>query len=359
MIIDDGSTDQTVSNVHDLPIKVIRHARNKGKGAAIKLAAKEASSNYTHIVTLDADAQHKAEDLPKFFKAIAEKPDSIIIGKRDFRVPNIPSSSRFGRKFSAFWMFVQTGLKISDMQSGYRAYPLALLENIKCMSNRYAFEIEVLVKAAWAGFGIAEIDIQAYYPPKNERISHFRAFMDNFRISLLNTRLTVRALLPIPFKRSALNVEGKLGLARPVYTFSHLVDKSSPKNLAKSAAWSLFISSIPVVGLNTILLLYAISWKKLDRLCALVLIPLTWPPLVPAICVLLGYRILRGSWLTEFSVRTLGHEAASRFLEWLVGSLIVAPILAILGYISIYIFAKFLLAKTDSSCGLAKASDPD
>lgn len=346
IVIDDGSTDNTQGELSGLPIVSLRREKNCGKGAAIKLAVSEAGKRgYTHIVTIDADGQHLPEDLPKFFGEIENYPNAIIIGRRDFSVPNVPASSKFGRSFSGFWMFVQTGAKISDMQSGFRAYPIPVFGAVNCSADRYAFEIEILVKARWAGFDIREVDIVAWYPPKNERISHFRAFMDNFRISILNTRLTIRALMPIPFRRSALAVEGKLGLTRPVHTFGWLANFSSPHELARSAAWSLFISTIPIIGLNTIFLLFAINWKKLDRLCALVMVPLTWPPFVPALCVLAGYRITRGEWLTDFNIQTLGHEAGYRFLDWIAGSVIMAPFIAIVGYGTVYLFSRYLLSR--------------
>lgn len=343
IVVDDGSTDETLASLDDLPVHVISLPRNMGKGMAIKLAAEEATNRgFTHIVTLDADWQHQPSDLPAFFNAIQMIPHAIIIGKRDFSVPNIPTSSKFGRKFSEFWMFVQTGTRISDMQSGFRAYPLAVLNAIHCSSNRYAFEIEIIVRSAWAGFQIHEIDIEAYYPPKEERISHFRAIMDNFRISLLNTRLTIRALTPLPFRRSALE---KLGLTHPIRTIQELSKDSSPRLLAKSAAWSLLISTMPIIGFNTIMLLFAIGWKKLHRLCALVMIPLTWPPVIPALCVLVGYRMLRGEWLTDFNIQTLGHEAGQRFIDWIIGSLVVAPLLAAVGYAAVFLASKYLVKK--------------
>lgn len=346
MVVDDGSTDGAIENLHNLPVNLIRLSRNMGKGAAIKKAASEAAKiGYTHLITIDADGQHDPADIPRFMDAIKRLPNTIIIGKRNFSVPNVPVSSRFGRKFSCFWMFVQTGCCVSDMQSGYRAYPLAVFKEVKCPSYRYSFEIEILVKTAWAGFAIHEIGITAFYPPRDERVSHFRAFMDNFRISVLNARLTVRALMPVPFRRSALAVEGGLGLSRPIRTFGILSKLSSPHVLAKSAAWSLLISTIPVIGLNTILLLFVIGWKKLDRLCALVMVPLTWPPLVPGICVLAGYRIIRGEWLTEFNIRTLGFDAGYRLLDWMAGSVVVAPLLAVIGYCAVYLFSKYLVSK--------------
>lgn len=341
-VVNDGSSDDTLENIADLPVHVITHPQNRGKGEAIKTGASFASEHgFSHIITLDADGQHKACDLPAFIQAIKTAPTAMIVGARDFSAPNVPGSSKFGRSFSGFWMFLQTGTRVSDMQSGFRAYPLSVLETLKCASSRYAFEIEILVQAAWAGFEIREIPVCVWYPPKDERVSHFRPFVDNLRISLLNTRLTMRALMPIPFKRQALDIEGRLSLLRPGHTFRMLACRTDPDTLARSAAWALLVSMIPILGLNTILLLFIINWKHLDRLCALVVVPLSWLPVVPALCVIVGYRLLHDDWLTEYSVQTLGYEAGSRFLEWLLGSLLVVPVIALSAYFLLRIVFRF------------------
>lgn len=342
IVVDDGCTDGGPDTIADLPVHLFRQEKNMGKGAAIRRGAEEAKAlGYTHVITMDADDQHKADDIPAFLEAIEETPWSIIIGARDFDVPNVPGSSRFGRKFSQFWMFVQTGVNVSDMQSGFRAYPVGLLECVSCSESRYSFEIEIVVRSAWAGFSIREIPIRVFYPPREERVSHFKALADNVRISLLNTRLTVRAILPVPFDRKALEAEGQLSLRHPVRTLKALLRREgTPEELGRSAAWSIFLSTIPLLGLQTLLVLFFINWKKLNRLCALVMIPLTWPPIVPGIAVLLGYRILHGNWLTEFSIQTLGYEAGYRFLDWMAGSLVLAPVLGAVCGGTVWLTAK-------------------
>lgn len=328
LVVDDGSTDGGAEGLN-LPVPVVRHAVNRGKGAAILTAVKEATAQqYTHILTMDADGQHDAADIPAFLHAIAETPHAVVVGARRFSGPHVPASSRFGRAFSGFWMRVQTGYDISDMQSGFRAYPLDVVQSVSTSENGYAFEVEVLVKLAWAGFAIREIPISVYYPPPHERVSHFDKLKDNVKISLLNTRLTIRALIPVPFRRFALDVEGGISLLRPLKSLNLLLrDKAAPGLLAKSAGVGIGISTLPIPGLQSLLLLLCVGWLRLHRLAALVVIPLTWPPIVPGLAVLLGYRIRHGAWLTEFSVQTLGYEAPQRLLDWVCGSLVLAPVL--------------------------------
>jgi hypothetical protein len=86
------------------------------------------------------------------------------------------------------------------------------------------------------------------------------------------------------------------------------------------------VATLPLPGLQSILLLLCIGWLRLNRLCALAVIPLTWPPMAPGICVLVGYRLRNGHWLTEFSIQTLGYEAPQRLLDWVNGSLCMAPV---------------------------------
>jgi uncharacterized protein (DUF2062 family) len=213
------------------------------------------------------------------------------------------------------------------MQSGFRAYPLHVLRCLNTTEAGYAFEIEVLVRAAWAGFQIRELDVRVWYPPAAERISHFRLFKDNARISLLNTRPTLRALLPVPFRRHALDAEGRISLLRPLESLRRLLaDNATPLELARSAAASVMVSTLPLPGLQSILVLLCIGLLRLNRLCALAVIPLTWPPVVPGICVLVGYRLRNGHWLAEFSLQTLGYEAPQRLLDWALGAFCTAPL---------------------------------
>lgn len=345
-IVDDGSNDSGIATIQDLPIHILSHKENCGKGTALRTGAKALyDAGYTHMITLDADDQHYPEDASLFIKIIYKNPHSFIVGARDFTVDNVPKSSRFGRSFSAFWMFVQTGQRVSDMQSGYRAYPLHAMQCLSLHESRYSFEIEVLVAASWAGFAIIEIPIRVQYQKGTERISHFKAIQDNVRISLLNTRLTIRALTPIPFRRHALDTEGKISLLSPLASLKLLLQQSSPWHLSYSTGIAYFICALPLLGLQSILLLYAINTMRLNRLCALVVIPLSWPPVLPAISILLGHRLWHGLWLSEFSIKTLGYEAGQRFLEWILGSIVLAPFMgmalgAVVWFISLFLGKK-------------------
>ena len=105
-------------------MEILRHERNRGKGAAILTAAAAArQQGMTHIATIDADGQHDPADLPRLAAVVEEDPTTLVVGHRDFSAANVPGASRFGRGFSNFWLRLQTGQSLGDTQSGFRIYP--------------------------------------------------------------------------------------------------------------------------------------------------------------------------------------------------------------------------------------------
>lgn len=211
IVVNDGSTDSTPAILSQFgnAIGVVTHDVNLGKGAALKsgfVYAKERGFDYA--VTLDSDGQHYADDLPLFVKAIIEHPNSLIVGQRDLNNVDINGKSAFANKFSNFWFTVQTGRALADTQTGFRAYPLQRLHGLRLMTSRYEAELELLVFAAWNGVAIVAIPINVYYPPRNERVSHFRPAADFTRITLLNTCLCFGAILyglPVRFCHTLAN----------------------------------------------------------------------------------------------------------------------------------------------------------
>ena len=202
LVVDDGSRDEGPLSLRGLEAHVITLPVNRGKGAALLTAAAWARQNgFTHLLTLDADGQHNPQDLRLLAAAARQAPQSIIIGARRFEGPHVPASSKFGRKFAGFWVHLQTGKAVSDMQSGLRCYPVDVLEVVKCWCRRYAFEVEIVVRALWAGFGVKEVEVSVYYPPAGQRVSHFHKLADNLRLTLINTYLTMRSMLPIPHRQ--------------------------------------------------------------------------------------------------------------------------------------------------------------
>lgn len=199
LVVNDGSTDSTEVILKNIPrIKVKSYPQNQGKGFALRTGFDFARAlGYDYAITIDSDGQHYADDLGAFINVLPENPNAIIIGARNMNQSAVPGKSSFGNKFSNFWFWVNTGIKRNDTQSGYRLYPLRSLEKLSFITRKFEFEIEVLVRSAWAGIDVIEVPVKVYYPEKEKRVSHFRPFKDFSRISVLNTVLVTIALLYI------------------------------------------------------------------------------------------------------------------------------------------------------------------
>ncbi len=347
LVIDDGSTDLKENTFQGFDITHIRHEQNRGKGAAIMTAAKKASAmGMTHIITIDADLQHIPEEIQLFIEAIHEDPTGLFVGKRDFTSAQVPDSSNFGRSFSNFWYRVQTGRKIGDAQSGFRAYPLFVLTGLKLSDRHYSFEVEVLVKATWTGICVRDIDISVYYPPGDERITHFNLLLDNLRLTHLNTKLTLRSFIPIPHKQLQKRPGAgyKFSVFSPLKSIRKLLAEDiSPFRIAFSGSIGIFLGTLPLIAVHTLVILFVSGFFRLNKIVAVGASQFCMPPLVPALCIEAGYFMTHnGTFLTEISIKTLGIECLDRLFEWFIGSLVIAPLLSAIGFLIIYITAQIL-----------------
>ena len=346
LVVDDGSSDLSPDVFFDLNIQIIHHHRNLGKGAAIMSAARRAQEmGMTHIVTIDADLQHRPENFSDFKQAIHQHPNDLIVGKRDFSTENIPASSYYGRGFSNFWFRVQTGRKIGDAQSGYRAYPVNLFKFFNFSETFYSFEVEILVRASWAGVRIRDLDIYVYYPPKDERVSHFKLLKDNLRLTHLNTRLTFRALLPLPHKKIVVDQENQSFLLSPLTSIKAILrEEISPLTIALSGTMGVILGTLPLIALHTLAILFAASYFRLNKVVALGMSQLCMPPFIPALCIEIGYFMRHdGQFLTEVSLKTLGTQCFERLYEWGLGSLVVAPLFGLALFVILYQIAAILM----------------
>jgi glycosyltransferase involved in cell wall biosynthesis len=207
IVVNDGSTDNTQAIANEFPhVEWLSYPINKGKGFALRTGFKHAvACGFDYVITIDSDGQHYANDLGMFIEALKTHTRAIIIGARNMEQSSVPGKSNFGNKFSNFWFWVETGIKRSDTQSGYRLYPVKVMNDITFLTRKYEFEIEVLVRAAWKGIDVVEVPVKVFYPKKEERISHFRPFRDFSRITVLNTVLVLITFLyikPLVFFRS-------------------------------------------------------------------------------------------------------------------------------------------------------------
>jgi glycosyltransferase involved in cell wall biosynthesis len=346
LVVDDGSTDTDVEKLFSgTDIAVLRHARNLGKGMAIRTALEHIhKQDAEFMLTIDADGQHDPEDIERFIPLLRQDNSAIIVGARNFNSPHIPQKSRFGRAFSNFWLKLETGIDIFDSQSGFRAYPVKYLSKIKTDGNYYDFEMEILTRAVWAGLKLEEVPVNVFYPQARSRVSSFHPFIDNLRISLMHARLIGRRFIPLPYPRVVPKDFKKfaMGIFRhPIKLLKTLLkDNSTPLDLAVSSGVAIFLGVLPLVSVHMLVIVYVTSRLHLNKIMALAIQNLCMPPFVPIACIELGHFMRYGRWLTDISWKTTFGSIPERLWEWLLGSLIFAPIMAISVAIIVYFISR-------------------
>jgi glycosyltransferase involved in cell wall biosynthesis len=349
VVIDDGSTDTDVASLlSDMDVVVLKHEKNLGKGRAILTASQYIEAHGgAYMITIDADGQHYPDDMTIFLPFLHENGTDIIIGCRDFNTDNVPESSRFGRRVANFWLRIETGLEIDDCQSGFRAYPVRYLNRLDFKGSHYDFEAEALAKAAWAGLGLKTVDIRVRYPEPGQRVSSFKPFLDNLRISLAHSMLVGRRLLPISHKRLVKDQKNRSDLAILLHPGRFLKmllkENATPGGLAAAAAVGTFFAIIPLIFVHTVVILYVATRLNLNRIMAINIQHLFMPPLAPALCIEIGYFMRNGKWLTDISFNTIFSQFASRLTEWLLGSLVVAPAGSLVAGLSVYAISSLFM----------------
>jgi glycosyltransferase involved in cell wall biosynthesis len=196
-VVNDGSTDSTAERIKSIEgICCLQHDENRGKGAAILTGFAQAVRVADWAITIDADGQHDPQDALRLIRAIPENVRPIVVGSREGMAgTHVPWTSRFGRKFSNFWVFLSGGPGITDSQSGFRIYPLPEAMGLDVTAKRYQFEVEILVKARWRKMPVIEAPIRVRYAPGKERISHFRPFIDFVRNTNTFSRLIFQRIV--------------------------------------------------------------------------------------------------------------------------------------------------------------------
>jgi glycosyltransferase involved in cell wall biosynthesis len=351
IIVNDGSTDETLGILKSYSeLTQIHHPKNLGKGRALRNGFRKAiEMNFEYAITIDSDGQHFASDIPNFIAAIQNEPNSLLIGSRNMTQENVPKKSSFGNKFSNFWFKFETGIVLEDTQSGFRLYPLKLIPK-QFYTNKFEFEIEVIVRSAWKGITVKNIPIQVLYDPA-ERVSHFRPFQDFTRISILNTVLVTNALLyikPRDFFRRA----KKKGFKK---FFLEDILESKDSNFKKSAAIALgvFIGISPFWGFQTILLFTFAALFKLNKVIAYLSSNVSFPPFIPFVIYgslkMGSYFVSNDAPLILDSSITL-DDIQKNATQYIVGSLILASVSALLfGLLSYLLLTAFTKKHSEKS----------
>jgi glycosyltransferase involved in cell wall biosynthesis len=169
IVIDDGSSDKTADLANLAGAEVIRHLVNKGKGAALRTGFEIAKLNGTKmIITMDSDGQHNPEEIPKLIAPILSGEADVVNGSRylNGNGKNTPMYRRLGQNMLDRATNFNSGLEITDTQSGFRVFAAHTVPVFGFRSNGLAIESEMLADAAKAGLRIKEVEIGVRYDVK-------------------------------------------------------------------------------------------------------------------------------------------------------------------------------------------------
>jgi glycosyltransferase involved in cell wall biosynthesis len=277
ILVNDGSTDSTAAILSEIPVlQLVSFDKNRGKGIALREGFKYAASKgYDYAITLDSDGQHFAKDIPVMIDRLEKEKNILIVGARNMDQKSVPGKSSFGNKFSSFWYWVITGIKLPDTQSGFRLYPVGKYRDINFYTGKFEFEIEVMVRSAWMGINVTSEPVSVYYG--EDRVSHFRPGPDVFRITVLNTLFVFISFLYIRPRNFILN----LGKKKFWDEIKKSIIGSNETNLQKSlsVAFGIFIGIVPIWGFQLAVGIPLAIFLKLNVAIVVASANISFPPM--------------------------------------------------------------------------------
>ncbi len=286
IIINDGSTDATseilekYSGFHHK-----EHSENRGKGIALKTGFRFAEElDYEYAITIDSDGQHYPDDLDIFLTELEKRnsndPELLLVGDRKMSGEGIPGQSSKGNRFSNFWFLVVTGIELHDTQSGYRLYPVKLINSLKLITWKFELEIEVLVKASWKKAEVRNIPIKVFYQ-EGERVTHFRPFWDIVRIVLLYMWFVLVSFFYIHPRNKYQDFKNK-GF-RKFWKEDIIKSQEPPHKKAAAIALGVFVGISPFWGIHTLLVFALAAVFRLNKVIAFLFSNISIPPFIPVI----------------------------------------------------------------------------
>ena len=348
IVINDGSTDITNDILKKFSfLTIISYEKNRGKGFAIRKGFEVAiAKRYLYAVTIDSDGQHFPEDIVTLISKIDKEPDTLIIGARNLAPEELSKGSSFANRFSNFWYRFLTGIKLPDTQTGFRLYPLKPLTGMRFYTGKYEFELEVLVRAAWRGISIESVPVRVFYPSRTERVSHFRPFMDFFRIGMLNAIFVIIALVYIkPF--SFLKYLRKENL-KDFINKNILQSQESNTNISFAVVLGIFTGILPIWGFQLITAIALAHLFGLSKLITSVAANISLPPMIPIILYLsyvTGGYVMQSESNIKFSTGLSVKSFENNLIQYLIGSIVLAIILSVFSGIIAFVILKLFRKK--------------
>jgi glycosyltransferase involved in cell wall biosynthesis len=174
VVVDDGSTDYTSKVAALAGATVVRHGENKGYGSAIQSILAEAKKqNADILVILDADSQHNPEEIPSLVKVVSQGSD-VVIGSRESQRSVIAPYRRLGQRVLSRMTSIASRKKLSDTESGFRAYSKKAINSLELKEKGMAVSSEIISEAAAKGLKVTEVPISVIYTKDGSTLNPIR-----------------------------------------------------------------------------------------------------------------------------------------------------------------------------------------
>jgi len=187
LVVDDGSTDETAKRARETGAEVIVHEQNRGKGETIKTGLRHwLERNFDFVIILDADGQHRPEEIDRFVAAaLSGDQPKLILGNRMQDLSSMPRLRQFVNHWMSQRISAVCGQEIPDTQCGYRMLHRELIPELLGGSARFDYETEMLIVASRKGFRIVSVPITTVY---SDEVSSIHPVRDTIRFFMLMRR---------------------------------------------------------------------------------------------------------------------------------------------------------------------------
>ncbi|MFH1575104.1 MAG: DUF2062 domain-containing protein, partial [Acidobacteriota bacterium] len=349
---------------------------------------------FTHVIVFDCDGRDDPSRVVELLARVHEDPWTIAVGRRREAAPS-------GRFWRGLCLRLACGVDVADVTGGPRVYPVAALTRIECRGKGPEFDDEIIARAIWAGLSLDPVDLDPQVPAPPDSPPR-RSLPDRPGTAVTYARICLRNLNPWPFRRVfqsdpdavpfslsrpfawwiALHRrvtrklgegEERLSLRHPLRSLKILhLERTSPKEISLACMLGVFLGALPLIALHTVAIVFYATRLRLNRAIAFYASNLCAPfvpPFVPALDIEVGHFLSHGRFITLADLetrhalfRTLCAEAHLRLLEYLLGSLVVGPILALLTGAVVFVVAsarRRLRVREAASSGPGAAASPD
>lgn len=338
VVVNDGSTNSTVSILENLKDKIVllTNEQNRGKGYSLQKGFRKAIElGFSNVITIDSDGQHFPEDIPLLIEKAKKHPGAVIMGSRNMEHESVPGKSSFGNKFSNFWFKLETWITLPDTQTGYRVYPMEPIRKMRFFTKKFEFEIEVIVRLAWKNVKFYPVAIRVLYD-MDERVSHFRPGRDFFRISVLNSVLVLGALLYYYPK--------KLFSYNTIKTIKNEAIKPNESNFMKalSLGFGAFMGIIPLWGFQLLIGIPLSVLFRMNKVLFVAAANISIPPMIPLILyasTIVGQFVVGGEIDHEIIFSLKLEDVETNAFRYLIG----AVVLSVIAFIIVFLLSFSLL----------------